>query len=183
MKKTFALHTTPHVADVGGTDLQFQPEVMGDEFMDAYAELIDAQKTASGIDLEDPDGIDPVKLRGAARAMRTFLARVMMPDSAEFFTRLHVVKDGKVLEGFADRVDAEEYAEGVEGGGARVVDAFQLPDRVLVQLLEWVVELYGAGAAERPTTSSSASATPSPRAGRRGTGVSSSRASTSARGR
>ncbi|MFI2300181.1 hypothetical protein ACH5AL_15260 [Actinacidiphila glaucinigra] len=176
MKKTFSLHTEPHVADVGGKELQFLPEVMGDQFMDAYSGLIEAQRAASGIDLEDLATVDSNKLRGAARAMRAFLAELMLPESAGLFTRLNVVKDGKVLESFPDRVDAERFADEVEGGGAVVVDAFPLPDRILVQLLEWVVELYGGGADERPPTSSTGSATASRRGGRRGMGVPSSRA-------
>lgn len=174
--RTFAMYTDPHVATVGGTDLEFLPEVMGDEFMDHYSELVAAQKAASGIDLDDLANLDPTKLRGATRALRAFLSRLMLPDSAALFTRLNVVQDGKVLEAFADRVDADAYAAEVEGGDARVVDAFRLPDRILVQLMEWVVELYGGGADARPTGSSSGSATPSRRAGRRGTGVSPSKA-------
>jgi hypothetical protein len=40
---------------------------------------------------------------------------------------------------------------------AKVFDEMLLPDRVLVQLLEWVAELYGGGVQERPTTQSSGS--------------------------
>ncbi|MDX2643476.1 hypothetical protein PV341_07785 [Streptomyces sp. PA03-1a] len=177
MKKTFALHTEPHVAEVGGKELLFQPEVMGDQFMDAYKGLIEAQRAASGIDLEDLSTIDANQLRGAARAMRTFLAELMLPQSAELFTRVNVVKDGEVvLQNFPDRTDAQKYADEVEDGPVQVVDAFPLPDRILVQLLEWVVELYGGGADERPPTSSTGSATASRRGGRRGMGVPSSRA-------
>nr|WP_237498022.1 hypothetical protein [Streptomyces sp. SID8377] len=156
--------------------MQFLPEVMGDQFMDAYSGLIEAQRTASGIDLEDLSTVDANQLRGAARAMRTFLAELMLPESAELFTRVHVVKDGQVLMQLPNREAAQEYADQVEGGPAQVVDAFPLPDRILVQLLEWVVELYGGGAGERPTGPSSGSATASRRAGRRGMGVPSSRA-------
>ncbi|MFF6642292.1 hypothetical protein ACFY83_34360 [Streptomyces althioticus] len=38
MRKTFALKTEPHIADIGGTELGCEPELTGDEFMDAYAE-------------------------------------------------------------------------------------------------------------------------------------------------
>jgi hypothetical protein len=39
----------------------------------------------------------------------------------------------------------------------KVFNTMKLPDRVLVQLLEWVAELYGGGSVERPTGQSSGS--------------------------
>ncbi|MFI9569765.1 hypothetical protein [Streptomyces rishiriensis] len=41
--RNFALNTEPHIAEIGAIRLEFQPEVFGDEFMDAYVELRDAQ--------------------------------------------------------------------------------------------------------------------------------------------
>lgn len=175
-KKSFALNTEPHVADVGGTELHFQPEVMGDEFMDALAGLKTAQKAASGIDLDDLQSVDPQALRTAARGLRVFLAELMLPESAAVFLRLNVVRAGVVLESFQDPDEAAAFAE-ESGEGARVVDELRLPDRILVDLMEWVTELYGGGADERPPTSSGGSAKPSQRGGRRGTGVSPSRVS------
>jgi hypothetical protein len=55
----------------------------------------------------------------------------------------------------------------------------RLPDRILVDLLEWTVEQYGA----RPTGSSSGSAAVSPSRGTRGSATSPSKASTRTRGR
>lgn len=40
---------------------------------------------------------------------------------------------------------------------ADLFDTMKLPDRVLVQLLEWVAELYGGGSGNAPGGSSSAS--------------------------
>lgn len=176
--RKFALNTEPHVADIGGTELKFQPEVFGDEFMDAYVELRDTQK-AKGVDMDNLAEADPKEVRRTVRALRLFLARQMLEDSADLFLRLNVVKDGDTLETFHDFDQAEDYATQHEG--ARVVDALRLPTRVIVELLEWVVELFGGG--NRPTSSSSASSTPSRQAGRRGTGVSPSRASTRTPGR
>lgn len=184
MEKSFALNTDPHVADIGGTELHFQPEVMGEEFMDAYSVLRDAQKlvrAATSGEGDDAD-IDPAAVRKASRAMRTFLGELMLPESAELFSRVDVVKAGKVLESFTGREAAEAYAAKVKGGGARVVDHLRLPDRVLVELLEWTVELYG-GNSKRPPTSSGGSAKASRLPGTRGTAVSPSKASTRARGR
>lgn len=176
--RTFALNTQPHVADIGGTKLEFQPEVFGDEFMDAYVELRDAQ-TAKGVDMDNLAEADPKEVRRTVRALRLFLARQMMEDSADLFLRLNVVKDGETLETFPDLDEAEEYAAQHEG--SRVFDALRLPTRVIVELLEWVVELFGGGT--RPTSSSAASSTPSRQAGKRGTGVSPSRVSTRTPGR
>ncbi|MFE2424636.1 hypothetical protein [Streptomyces hokutonensis] len=179
MRKSFALNTEPHVADIAGTELFFQPEVMGDDFLDAYVELRDGQK-AKGIDLANLAEADPADVRKTTRALRLFLARQMLAESAELFLRLDVVKDGEALETFDDLDEAEAYA--AKHQGARVVDALRLPTRVTVELLEWVVELYGGGG-DRPTGSSSASATASRQAGKRGTGVSPSRVSTRTPGR
>ncbi|WP_306967350.1 hypothetical protein [Streptomyces afghaniensis] len=78
------------MADIGGTELLFQPEVMGDEFMDAYAELRDAQK-AKGVDLDNLAEADPKDIRRTGRALRLFLARQMLEESADLFLRLDVV--------------------------------------------------------------------------------------------
>ncbi|MFF1834245.1 hypothetical protein ACFVXE_08570 [Streptomyces sp. NPDC058231] len=178
--RSFALNTVPHVADIGGFELYFEPEVMGDDFMDAYQSLIDAQKS-SGVSLDGLSGVDPAQLRRVSRALRDFLARLMLPESAELFTRLDVVVDGKPVESFADAAEAEAYA--AEIANARVVDGLRLPDRVLVELLEWVVELFGGGAGQRPPTSSGGSAATSPPRGTRGVANSRSAGSTSTRGR
>ncbi|MFJ4627198.1 hypothetical protein [Streptomyces sp. NPDC088847] len=181
-RKKITLNTEPHVVEIGDTELEFLPEVMGDEFVEAFGELKEAQKAASGLDLDDLSTLDPSLIRGAARGMRSFLARLMLPETAELFTRINVVdKAGKVLDSFHDQDEAKAYAE--KRKGARTVDAFPLPDRHMITIMEFVVELYGAGADERPPTSSSASATPSRKGGRRGMGVSPSRVSTPASGR
>lgn len=182
MKKSFALNTDPHVADVGGTELSFQPEVMGEEFMDAYLLLRDAQKLLKTGKGEDETDLDPTSVRNANRALRTFLAELMVPESAELFSKVDVLKGGKVLESFPTRDAGEAYAAKVKGGGAKVVDSVRLPDRVLVELMEWTVDLYG-GKSKRPPTSSSGSSKASRPPGTRGTAISPSKASTRARGR
>lgn len=178
--KKFALNKEPHVADIDGQELRFQPEVMGDDFMDALGELREAQKAAHGIDMDDLSSLDPTTLKLVARGLRTFLASMMLEESAALFLRLNVVKDGEVLEVFQDWEAAAAFAEQVEGGGAKVVDHLRYPDRVLVQLMEWVTELYGG---DRPPTRSGGSAKASPPAGRRGTGASPSMGPTRTRGR
>ncbi|GGZ73308.1 hypothetical protein ACFOOM_00860 [Streptomyces echinoruber] len=179
MRKTIALNTEPHIIEVGPHELELQPEVYGDEFVDAYVELSEAQK-AKGVDLENLDeATDPQVLRRTMRAVRVFLARQMLPKSAEFFLRLDVVQDGKALKSFQDLDEAQAFADGHPG--ARVRDALRLPTRAVVEILETVVELYGGGG--RPTTPSSGSARRSRPGGTSGTAPSLSRASTHISGR
>ncbi|MER6632331.1 hypothetical protein ABT301_29625 [Streptomyces sp. NPDC000987] len=179
MRKTIQLHTEPHVVEVGDVELLFEPEVMGDAFVDAYAELAEAQK-AKGVNLENLADADPGVLRKTLRSVRVFLARQMLPESAELFTRLDVVVGGKVVGSFHDLDEAEEFA--AQHPGALIRDVLRLPTRVVAEILEWIVELYGGGGS-RPTTSSSASAVGSRPAGMRGTAPSPSKASTRTRGR
>ncbi|MEU9576319.1 hypothetical protein [Streptomyces chilikensis] len=139
--KKFALNTEPHVAEIGD-DLrfEFQPEVDGDEFMEAYEALQESARRVG--DITAPDAatrVDMADVREARAATKEFLAGLMLPDSAEEFRRA------------------------------------KLPERIISSLLEWVLEIYGGGAGERPTGSSTASSAASPRAGTRGRAPSRSR--------
>ncbi|WP_228995203.1 hypothetical protein [Streptomyces sp. DH8] len=176
--RTFALNTEPHIATVGSVDLGFQPEVMGDDFMDGYMALRDAQRGA-GVDVENLEDADPSVLRGVTNALRSFLADLMVEDSAKLFLSADVVQAREVVGTYATWAEAEAAAADLDGASARWT--LRLPDRVIVELMEWVVELYSGGS--RPTTSSSGSSRPPSRAGRRGTGVSPSRVSTPTSGR
>jgi hypothetical protein len=129
--KKFSLHTEPHVAEIGDDlTFAFQPEVDGDDFLDAYDAL---KERYSGLQLgggADLDGVQTGDLREAIGAVRAFLAELMLPaDAARFATA-------------------------------------KLPNRIIMQLLEWVMEIYGGG---RPPTPSPASATTSRPGGTRGT--------------
>ncbi|MFP3118160.1 hypothetical protein OIE91_11135 [Streptomyces albidoflavus] len=173
MRKSFALHTEPHVAEIGDLELLFSPEVMGDAFMDAYTEMRETQ-AAEGVDVTDP-AAEGQSMKLASRAIREFLARFLMEEEqAAAFTALRVVRrsDGSEVGTYPGLEEAGRAAGEVEGG-ARVVDAVPLPSRVLVELLYWAVELYGG--ATRPTGPSSGSATASRRGGTRGTARSRSR--------
>lgn len=143
-RKSFALNTEPHVAEIGDVELEFQPEVMGDEYLDAYGRL---QETYQGLGIDasgDMSGLSVDQLRAATNAVSAFLQEMMLPESAEKFTEM------------------------------------SLPSRVLMELFEWSMEVYGGG---RPPTSSSDSSALSRRAGTTGTGASRSKASTRTRGR
>lgn len=158
--KSFSFNTAPHVTTVNGRDLLFEPEAMGDEFMDAFTELKEAQAAASGIDLST---LDPAKLRGAAPGLRQFVACLMLTESAQQFLAMEIVKEGEVLSTHANWDEAETVAE--QHGGAHTKWAMPIPDRILVALMEWVTELYGGGANPRPTGPSDGSAKASPRVG------------------
>ncbi|CAL9613654.1 hypothetical protein SUDANB1_05680 [Streptomyces sp. enrichment culture] len=154
-RKSFALNTEPHEAAIGDIVLKFIPEVYGDEFLDAYIQLRDAQKSVGG----GGENADPAELRQAMASLRAFLADLMTEESRVLFTRVDVVKGGEVLETFQSWDEAETYAEGVVGG-ASVVQHLRLPARVLTELMEWVAELYGGGTSNRPTGRSSGSPQP-----------------------
>ncbi len=174
MKKTFALNTEPHVAEIPGVaDLEFIPEAMGDEFLDAYQEMRQTQRERTGVDVDQVRGGDVDGLRKITGGLRIFLSRLMLPDSAELITRVDVVRAGTVLESFPTWEEATEYAD-KEGDGARPVWGLRVPDRILVQLLDWTVELY-TGSGRRPPTSSGASAARSSTGGKRSTGASRSK--------
>lgn len=177
--RQFSIRTEPHIAQVGDTELRFVPEVMGTEFLDEYERLRETQKRAGvGLDEADPD-----ELRRVTAALRRFLARFMLPESQEVFSRFAVVEGGKEVAAYVTREEAEEHAAGLNARpGIKGVtvrdDSMLLPDRILVAMLEWTAELYGSGsgAEGRPTGPSSASASRSPKAGRRGTATSRSKA-------
>ncbi|WP_327385076.1 hypothetical protein [Streptomyces sp. NBC_01207] len=175
--KTFALNVDPHVATVAGVDLLFQPEVMGDQFLDAF-EALQASYRNLGGDMDDLSTVDGDALRKVTGSVRQFLAEMMLPESAKVFLQFEVHDArGKVLGSYGSRTEAENRAT---AKGATVVDVgMQLPDRILIELMEWVMEVHG----RRPPTSSSASPATSPRPGNRGMGPSRSKGLNRAAGR
>lgn len=136
-KKQFTLNKEPHEAQIGDdVTLLFAPEVDGDDFLDHYTELQDGLKELH-VDLSDLANADVEKVRATKGVLRTFMSKLMLPESrAEF-------------------------------------EGLKLPDRVLIELLEWAVELYGGG---RPSGSSNGSAPASSSPGTRGRAPSRSRA-------
>ncbi|MFD6936260.1 hypothetical protein ACFWAP_08925 [Streptomyces goshikiensis] len=179
-KKKFSLNTQPHEAEIGDVTLQFQPEVMGDEFLDTYSRLQETMQRLN-VDLTDMASVDLSQVRETTQALRVFLARLMLPESAAQFVSWDVLSAaGKVLSSHRTPEEAQEAADG-KAKSTVVDNGLRLPDRVLVELLEWVVELYGGG--QRPPTSSNASAPASSSPGTPGRAASRSRGSMSTRGR
>ncbi|MFM9594077.1 hypothetical protein ACKI16_24000 [Streptomyces scabiei] len=171
-RRSFALNKTPHVADLGDVELKFQPEVMGDEFLEGYVNLQEAYKGLSGGGGNDGAGMDLGQAAGIIRELRTFLCKLLIPESKEVFSRFVVSKAGKELSVHLTREEAESAADGAKGATVRD-ESLQLPLRVLMEILEWIATLYGGDA--RPTGSSTASSSPSRRGTRRGTATSASK--------
>lgn len=124
--KAFAINTEPHVATVGDHVLKFQPEVIGADFAQAYAELRTVQakvkgNKASSTKHAKEENLDPAVLVEVHDAMRSFVRRFLLEESYAAF------------------------------------DVMRLPDRILVQLLEWTAELYGGGSGNDRGGSSSES--------------------------
>lgn len=176
-RKTIALNTEPHVIEVGGVELLFQPEAHGVAFVDALGHIKTVQKAAAA----GPDDTipDPEVLKDAYVAMRNFLHGLMLPDSALQFLRWEVVAGGKGVSAHPSREEAEAAAAARKGAFVRE-EGMNLPMWAVVEMVSWAVETYGGN---RPPTSSSGSAKASPQAGSRGTGTSRSKASTRTRGR
>ncbi|MFI0827303.1 hypothetical protein ACH4Q7_22925 [Streptomyces roseolus] len=171
--KRFAFNKEPHTAEIGDeVVLKFHAEIYGDEFLEAYERLTQGFKRL-GVDLGDLSGTDPQTLRATIRTLRGFLARLMLPESAEAFARWVVVKGGKDLAVYSDPDEADEHLVREEGATLRD-ESLRLPDRILVGLLEWSIELYGGGS--RPSTSSTGSSRASQPAGTPGRAPSRSRA-------
>lgn len=173
-RRQFTINKSPHVAELGdGLELHFLPEVAGDEFLEGYVRLQEAYRGLGDASANDAAGMDFSAVAGTIRDLRSFLFSLLMPESRKMFTRFVVVKAGVEEGAYLTREEAEGAAEEAEGATVRD-DSLQLPLRVLMEILEWVAELYGGG--QRPTGSSTASSSPSPRGTRRGTANSPSRA-------
>ncbi|MFI0934571.1 hypothetical protein ACH4RG_22975 [Streptomyces sp. NPDC021019] len=155
MKKSFALNVEPHEAAIGEHTLLFQPEVMGDQFLDAYERLRTTQR-AAGVD-GDLTAAEPAVLRQVVDELRVFLANLMLPESAKVFAQWEVRAGGETLGSYGSPAEAADAAESAGDGAAVVSVSLPLPDRIMVELLEFAVELYGGGA-KRPPTSSGGSA-------------------------
>ncbi len=160
--RDFPVRTEVNVAKLGDLgELHFLPEAVGTEFLDAYQKVQEAQEALGGE--SDLTKMDPKVLRQVYGAMRLFLAGLMTPESAERFLRFEVIKGAKTVAHFRTREEADEHAREL-GGTARVNDAsMRVPDRVLMDLIEWTTELYGGGN-DRPSTPSSGSSRASWRA-------------------
>jgi cobalamin-dependent methionine synthase I len=119
--KTFALRVEPHEAIVGDTILLLEPEVIGADFAEAYDALREVQQK--------------VKSAEGNKASSTKTAKASTVD-AKMLTELSAA-----MRSFVRRFLLEESRP--------VFDDMRLPDRVLVDLMQYVAELYGGGQGNR----------------------------------
>lgn len=116
--KTFEIRTEPHEAVLGDVKLYFVPEVGGAAFATAYAALREVQKKVGA-----SEGSKSSSTKHAKEAKDLDPAVLgEISEALHTFVRQFLVPASREL-----------------------FDGMGLPDRVLVQLMEWVAELYGGG--------------------------------------
>lgn len=115
--RTFEIRTEPHLATIGEDTLAFTPEVIGADFAQAYDKLRQVQSK--------------VKAAQAGKASST----------------KHAKEDGIGSDVLSELSAAmREFVGGfLMPESVTVFAAMRLPDRILIQLMEWVAELYGGG--------------------------------------
>jgi hypothetical protein len=116
--KSFALNEDPHTATVGRTELLFVPETTGPEFAEAYDALRDVQ----------------IKVKNA-RGAKGSSTKPGKPDDLGKDTLIEL---SDAMRTFITRFLLDDEQRETFAG-------MRLPDRVLVQMMEWVAELYGSG--------------------------------------
>lgn len=117
-KKQFTLNTQPHEAEIGDATYLFEPEVLGDEFLDRYERLQEANRRLN-IDPANMADADLSKVREATIAMRVFLASLMLPESAHEFARWDVIVGGKVISSHPTPDEANEAAAKRKGASVK----------------------------------------------------------------
>jgi len=115
--KTFEIRTEPHEAVIGPHVLMLEPEVVGAEFAQAYAQLREVQGKVKSAQGGKATSTKHTKADGLDADVLTELSEAMRA-----FVRKFMLPDSQT-----------------------VFDGMRVPDRVLVQLMEYVAELYGGG--------------------------------------
>ena len=120
--RVFSIRTEPHPVQIGETVVRFQPEVNGAEFAAAYAGLTDVQKRVS-------------KSAGG-KASSTKHARAEVELIADDLIDVSEAMRTFITRFLNDDESRKAFAE------------ISLPDRILVELIEYIGELYGGGSGE-----------------------------------
>lgn len=115
--KTFEIRTDPHEAVIGSHTLLLEPEVVGAEFAQAYSAIREVQGKVKAAQAGKSSSTKHAKADGLDAEVLTELS-----ESMRKFVRRFMLPDSQVI-----------------------FDGLRLPDRVLVQLMEYVAELYGGG--------------------------------------
>lgn len=117
-ERVFEIRTEPHRAVLGDTVLLFEPETYGADFLDAYNKLRDVQSRVG---------------RKAAGTKASSTKHAKEADiSADELAELN-----SVMREFVKRFLVPESVP--------VFEKLRLPDRILLQLIEFAAELYGGG--------------------------------------
>lgn len=116
-ERVFEIRTEPHKAVIGSVTILFEPEVVGAVFAQSYNKLRAAQEKVSAAKGSKANSSKSAKAENVSPELMAELSKTML----EFVT-------GFVL--------PESEAD---------FNKLRLPDRVLVQLMEWTAELYGGG--------------------------------------
>lgn len=128
--KTFTLSREPHVATVGEHTLTFLSELYGTELLDGHARLTTKQGELKG-------RTDAAAAKELLHAVREFLASLMTPECAAEFLAIDTITRTSALDGVV--VTETTYR-------------IPLPQRVLTELMEWIITVHTGGEDVRPPT-------------------------------
>lgn len=116
--RTFEINTEPHEAVLGKDIVYFMPEVVGAEFIQAYDGLREVQK----------------KLNAASGGKASSTKHAKDSDvDGDLLGQLYAAMRTFIRKFLANDEERVKF------------DKLTVPDRVLVQLVEYVAELYGGG--------------------------------------
>ena len=145
-RRRFGLNVEPHEADLVDATYQFLPEAYAEDMLGAWEavtppskEEITAAAEAAGVTE------DRIRVEGGTARLREFLGKLMLPASRAEFDRMEPVLDGEGAPVLGD------------DGEPKMQLAHRYPDRVLVEMQRWLLEVYGL----RPTSRSPGSLEPS----------------------
>ncbi|ATN93707.1 hypothetical protein SEA_ABT2GRADUATEX2_4 [Streptomyces phage Abt2graduatex2] len=128
--RTFNIRTEPHEAVIGPHKLLLEPEVIGAEFAEAYTVIREAQAKVKAAQGSKASGTKHAKADGLDASVLKELSEAMRT-----FVRRFMLPESQ-----------------------QVFDTIRLPDRILVQLMEYVAELYGGGSGNQAAAGGTSSA-------------------------
>lgn len=118
MERVFEIRTEPHRAVIGAETLLFEPEAVGAEYVTLYAELQRKQEEVSA-------------KTAPRKASSTKHAKPVVDDLSNLI---------ELEEAMRNFLASFMLAE-----SKLVFHQMRLPQRILIELIEWIGELYGGG--------------------------------------
>lgn len=116
-ERVFEIRTEPHKAVIGGIAILFQAEIVGAQFAQAYNKLRSVQDRVNSAKGSKASSTKNAKAENVSPELLAELSAAMTDFVGGFVTP-----------------ESETAFAGL-----------RLPDRVLVELMQWVAELYGSG--------------------------------------